>query len=534
MQHTPDDITKNFSDSPTDKILGDSPLSIRAQHIAKHLRASPCFEIRGRVKRVIGTAIYCALPQAAIGDFVRIARRYKDQPLIAQVIGFSEDGVIASPFGSIYGIYNGATCEVLSGSLAISIGDHLLGHVLDHLGQPIDEAASIANTACPAYGQSSRQNSTASRSDHITQRSLHSDPISPIKRRPISEVFHTGYRAIDSLLTIGIGQRLAVFAEPGVGKTSLLSSIACNCNSTIKVIALVGERGREVGEFITALSENSNNTSRKITPNNLCNNTRNNSSNSFADPTTNAHKQNHLISPSPLPNDTILVISTSDQSASERISAALTATTIAEHFRDLGHNVLLEIDSLTRLCRAYRELGLASGELPVKKGYPPSLYAKLPHLIERAGTSPNGSITAFYSALLSSDIDEDPIVEEIKSLCDGHIILSKALAETGHFPAIDIPASLSRLQRKLVTPQQIEQATLLRQTLELIRETKELTSLGIAPTISQRSVLASQLHVTSFLKQSSHEYSCNNQTWESLAILCSNLGTTPGSAKAQS
>jgi len=299
----------------------------------------------------------------------------------------------------------------------------------------------------------------------------------PFERRPITRTLSTGIRAIDGFLSLGKGQRVCIIAEPGVGKSTLMATIARNTEADINVLALIGERGREVQDFIEeALTEE---TKRR----------------------------------------TVIVVSTSDESSLSRATAPLAAQRIAEYFRDQGQDVLLQLDSLTRYLRALREIGLAAGELPVRRGYPPSVFLRLPELIERAGTTAKGSITALYTVLSSSSVDEDPMLEEIKGLTDGHFLLSKALADSGHYPAIDILASLSRLQRKLLGRESMNAIQGLRAKLAKFYSEKDFLSLGAKPTEELAQAVAYSEALLDYLKQPLDTTSSLEETLESLSAL---------------
>jgi FliI/YscN family ATPase len=286
----------------------------------------------------------------------------------------------------------------------------------------------------------------------------------------IQSRFVTGIRAIDAFVPMGLGQRLAVLAEPGVGKSSLLAAVAHASEAEVNVIGLIGERAREVQELASGIFS--------------------------------AERQSR----------TVIVASTSAEPAIRRILAAMTATRIAEHFRERGLSVLLQVDSLTRLFRAYREVGLAAGEVPVRRGYPPSVFSRLPELIERAGTSAAGAITALYTVLLSSDMDEDPMVDEVKGLTDGHILLSRSVAERCRYPAIDLQGSISRLASRLDTPEVREAVRQVRSAALTVAEDRELSLLGgtVHPRAQERREFESALH--GFLAQDSGERSSLEHT----------------------
>ncbi len=440
--------------------MSTAALSLDLDSTLREIRTTTPVLTTGSITEVRGPSIKATIPGASVGDLVSIAmsrRTTTETPtMLAQVAGFSEQQTVLSPFGSTDGITPGARVTLLNEPASMSLGPRLLGSVLDGLGQTI-----LPNTG----------NATANMTHLPYERgSLDNNCPSALTRKPVDSVFSTGIRAIDAFITLGRGQRLGVFAEPGVGKSTLLGMIASHSSAEVNVIGLIGERGREVREFIEQT----------------------------IDPETRKR--------------TVLVISTSDESAMQRISAALTATRVAEYFRDQGKNVLLQMDSLTRLFRAYREVGLAAGELPVRRGYPPSVFTRLPRLIERAGTNDKGSITALYTILLSADLDEDPMVEEVKGLTDGHLILSRELAEQNHYPAIDVVSSLSRLQNKLFSTEPLKQALKascsIKSDLARIKKDRDMIALGGQADRQLSAALAKEESIRQFLQQETNDF-CN-------------------------
>lgn len=372
------------------------------QHISPFVRS-------GRVLEVAGPLVRTTHFGAALGDLAAISNGTRE--VLAEVVAFSHNRTVLSPLGDLHGITAQASVQLASvPAFEMDFGT-LLGKVVDAYGSPLG-------------------------SPHPGRIRSMSPPPTPLERNTITKRWSTGIFSIDAFVTIGEGQRLAVLAEPGVGKSTLLSMIAGSKNAEINVIALIGERGREVREWIdTAFSP--------------------------------ATKQR-----------TVIVASTSDEPALRRIRAAETAIAIAEHYRDQGNRVFLAIDSLTRFVRAYREVGLAAGEIPVRKGYPPSAFSALPKLLERIGNTSRGSITGLFTVLLSSDLEDDPMVEEIKSLTDGHIVLSRERAERGAFPAIDIFQSLSRLQAKLLEKNRLHEIFKIRAYLARLVSEGELELLS--------------------------------------------------------
>jgi len=368
----------------------------------------------GKVSQIVGLVIEAAVPGATLGELCEIST--VDGGVIrAEVVGFQGDKVLLMPLDELTGLAPGSRVSLVHRPLSVAVGDELLGRVLDGLGNPLDGKGPIACSQ--------------------TRPVFHSPP-SPLTRRRIKDPLATGIKAIDGLLTIGKGQRVGIFAGSGVGKSVLLGMMARYTNAAVNVIALIGERGREVREFIE----------RDLGPEGL------------------AHS--------------VVVVATSDQAAMVRIKAALMATTIAEFFRDQGRDVLLLMDSLTRVAMAQREIGLAVGEPPTAKGYTPSVFALLPRLLERAGNSDKGSITGLYTVLVEGDDLDEPISDASRAILDGHIVLSRQLASKGHYPAIDVLQSVSRLRREVTDK---AQQTWAQQILELIatyRESEDLISIG--------------------------------------------------------
>ncbi|MFQ5590778.1 MAG: FliI/YscN family ATPase [Phycisphaerae bacterium] len=341
----------------------------------------------GRVTAVTGTILRARVPDVRMGEHCMI-RRDSAPDLTAEVVGFDEQGVLLMPLGGLESVSSSSQVVPTGRTSMVPCGPSVKGRVLDALGRPIDGLGPV-------------------RSEE--EAPMMATPPNPLKRRPITEPLSTGIRAIDSLLTIGMGQRVGLFAAAGVGKSTLLGMIARQVKADSVVLALVGERGREVMPFIKQdLGEEGMAKS-------------------------------------------VVIVSTSDQPSLLRLSAAYTATAVAEGFRSRGERVVLMMDSVTRFARALREVGLAVGEPPGRQGYPPSVFATLPWLFERAGNDENGSITAFYTVLVAGDDIEEPVADESISLLDGHIILSRKLAAMGHYPAIDVPHSKSRVMENVIS-----------------------------------------------------------------------------------
>jgi ATP synthase in type III secretion protein N len=385
-----------------------------AQNLHKAFERFVPIQMRGRVNRAVGTLVNASGVQAHLGEICEL-RTPGEKPMLAEVVGFSKQTAILTPLGSAAGI-SALTEVVPSGrSHTFAVGRALLGRVVNGLGEAIDGKGAIEVEEWAA---------------------VYRDPPNPLERQRISEPLPTGIRAIDTMLTMGEGQRAGIFAPPGIGKSTLLGMIARGAQSDVNVIALVGERGREVREFI----------------------------------------EHNL--PGPAMAKSVVVVATSDRPAMERVKAAYVATAIAEYFRDQGRRVLLLFDSLTRFARAQREVGLASGEPPTRRSYPPSIFSMLPHLLERAGQSGRGSITAFYSVLVEGEEENDPIAEEVRAILDGHIVLSRKLAMANHYPAIDVLASLSRVMSQVVPEAQRTAANRIRSLLAKHQEIELLLQIG--------------------------------------------------------
>ncbi|NVM90480.1 type III secretion protein N (ATPase) [Variovorax sp. SG517] len=393
--------------------VSDAALGIVAELEQALGRVTPA-TIRGRVSKAVGMLIDASGIQAHVGELCELVTP-GEPPLLAEVVGFRDNTAILTPLGPITGI--SALTEVLPTGRGhvCPVGAGLLGRVLDALGQPIDEKGPLkTRTLLP----------------------VHREPVSPLARRMIEAPLPTGIRAVDSLLTLGEGQRVGVFAPPGVGKSTLLGMLARGATADVNVIALIGERGREVKEFIE-----------------------------------------HNLGAEGLAK-TVMVVSTSDRPPMERIKSAYVATTIAEHFRDQGKKVLLLVDSLTRFARAQREIGLASGEPPTRRSYPPSIFSMLPQLLERAGQGRTGSITAVYSVLTEGDEESDPIAEEVRSILDGHIVLSRKVAAANRYPAIDVLASISRVMPLVTSREHRAAAAHFRGLLAKYQEMELLVQIG--------------------------------------------------------
>lgn len=372
--------------------------------------------VKGRVREVVGTIIRASVPSSRIGDMCRLYTPGEDVELFAEVVGFSRGDALLSPIGDVYGVSTNTLVISMGRSHHVPVGLELLGRVLDGFGKPMD--GNPTSVRCEAHYP------------------VYASPPAPMTRRPISTPLHTGVRAIDGLLTCGEGQRVGIFAAAGGGKSTLLGMLARNTDADVVVIALIGERGREVREFIE----------RELGTNGMGN--------------------------------AVVVCATSDRPAMERVKASFVATAVAEYFRDQGKRVLLLVDSVTRLARAQREIGLAVGEPPARRGFPPSVFNILPRLMERAGTNEKGSITAFYTVLVEGDDMNEPVADEVRSVLDGHIVLSRKLGIANHYPAIDILASVSRVMNAIVPAEHLDCAGRFRELLSKHQEIELLVRIG--------------------------------------------------------
>ncbi len=416
-------------------------------------------KLNGRITQIIGLVIESQGPHVNLGELCYIHPRNQGEPIPAEVVGFRENRVLLMPVGEMRGI--GPGCEVVSAHriLKVSVGRQLLGRILDGLGNPIDGKGPLVSN---------------------TQYSLSTMPPPPLTRRRISERLGVGVRTIDSLLTLGRGQRVGIMAGSGVGKSTLLGMIARNTEADISVIALIGERGREVREFIE----------RDLGEEGL--------------------------------KRSVVVVATSDQPALVRLKGAMTATAIAEYFRDQGLDVMLMMDSVTRFAMAQREVGLTVGEPPATRGYTPSVFAMLPKLLERSGTGDKGSITGIYTVLVDGDDMNEPIADAVRSILDGHIVLSRSMAAQNHYPAIDVLDSVSRVMLEIVDKEHVQCAQRLRTLLATYREAEDLINIGAYahgsnPAIDQ--AIAAIAEIKKFLQQDVNENTPMSETLQRLKML---------------
>lgn len=418
---------------------------MKAEQLIEKIPNIQTFKKFGKVTRVVGLMIESQGPESSIGDVCKIHVNSSingHQIILAEVVGFNDEYVILMPFTSVREISIGCLVEGTGKPLEIKVGPELIGKVLDSMGNPID------STTLPKG---------------LVTVQTEKDPPNPLTRPPIDEQLEVGVKAIDGMLTVGRGQRVGIFAGSGVGKSTLLGMIARNTQADLNVIALIGERGREVREFIE----------RDLGEEGL--------------------------------RRSIVVAATGDQPALMRIKGAFTATAIAEYFRDRGLNVMLMMDSVTRVAMAQREIGLATGEPPAQKGYTPSVFAILPKLLERTGTNIKGTITAFYTVLVDGDDMNEPIADTVRGILDGHIVLDRTLANKGQYPAINILKSVSRLMNHISEPEHVKAAERLRDLYYTYSKSEDLIHIGAYKKGTSKEI-DEAIHyeplITTFLKQS--------------------------------
>lgn len=434
-------------------------MDLAQQYIDKNLKRISnldLIKLNGKVTDVIGLVIVSVGPNVSLGEVCTIVNKSGHEVCKCEVVGFREGKVLSIALGEVHEI--SPKCEIIaSGKMfTVGVGKELLGRVIDGLGNPIDGKGEIKVSSF---------------------RSLHREPPNPLERKRINSVLQTGVRAIDGLLTVGRGQRIGIFAGSGVGKSVTLGMIARNTDADINVITLIGERGREVREFIE----------KDLGEEGL--------------------------------KKSVVVVATSDKSALVRMKGAYIGTTIAEYFRDLGMDVLFMMDSVTRFAMAQREIGLTIGEPPTTKGYTPSVFAALPKLLERAGTTESGSITGLYNVLVDGDDMTEPIADAVRSILDGHIVLSRKLANSGQFPAVDPLQSVSRVMPDIVTKQHRERTIIFNEILSTYREAEDLINIGAYVKGSNPQIdhaLNKMSYMRSFLKQDIFESSEYRSTLDRL------------------
>lgn len=438
--------------------MDSQPLNASAQlraalgQIREQAREIDTRAVRGRITRAVGTLIHAVVPDVRVGELCLLQDPRTGWSLEAEVIGLSQDGVLLTPIGDLHGLSSRTEVVPTGRMLEVPVGIGLLGRVVSSTGRPLDGKGLIAAQE---------------------MRALRANAPNPMTRRIIEKPMTLGIRSIDGLLTCGEGQRIGVYGEPGGGKSTLLSQIIKGADADIAVIALIGERGREVREFI----------------------------------------EHHLGEEGM--RRTAVIVATSDCSAMERAQSAYMAMAVAEYFREKGQRVLLMMDSLTRFARALREIGLAAGEPPTRRGFPPSVFATLPGLLERAGMGEKGSITAFYTVLLEGDGTGDPIAEETKGILDGHINLSRKLGAQGHFPAIDVLTSRSRVMDAVVSEDHRRGASMMRDLLARYADAEFLVQVGEykkgSDPLTDRAIDTIG-DMRSFLRQGQREFSSFEET----------------------
>ncbi|MCM2581878.1 flagellar protein export ATPase FliI [Bacillus stercoris] len=435
---------------------------MKTQSLIDCIEMTDSYKRYGKVKRVIGLMIESKGPASSIGDVCLIyAKGQSGKVIKAEVVGFQEENILLMPYLEAASIAPGSIVEATGESLRIKVGSGLIGQVIDAFGEPLDGKL-LPKGLSPVSTEQS--------------------PPNPMKRPPIREKMGVGVRSIDSLLTVGKGQRIGIFAGSGVGKSTLMGMIAKQTEADLNVIALVGERGREVREFIE----------KDLGKEGL--------------------------------KRSIVVVATSDQPALMRLKAAYTATAIAEYFRDRGQNVMFMMDSVTRVAMAQREIGLAAGEPPTTKGYTPSVFAILPRLLERTGANEHGTITAFYTVLVDGDDMNEPIADTVRGILDGHIVLDRALANKGQFPAVNVLKSISRVMSNISTRQHLDAANKFRELLSTYQNSEDLINIGAYKRGSSREIdEAIQFYpqLIQFLKQGTDEPASLE---ESIAVLTSLTG----------
>ncbi len=429
------------------------------QKATRRVRETRVTEKCGRVVQLIGLVIESEGPLAALGEVCRIQSARHAGEMLAEVVGFRNHHLLLMPLGEIHGIHPGAEVIATGAPLRITVGDTLLGRVIDGLGKPLDGLGPVI-------------------ADHSV--GLHLRPPHPLKRDRIRDVFQTGIKSVDTFTPLGRGQRLGIFAGSGVGKSTLLGMMASHAEADVNVIALIGERGREVREF---LERDLDERGRK---------------------------------------KSVIIVATSNEPALNRVKGAFLGMAIAEHFRDAGKNVLLMMDSVTRFAMAQREIGLAVGEPPTTRGYTPSVFSLLPQLLERAGTGEQGSITGLFTVLVEADDMNDPIADAVRSILDGHVVLSRDLATQNHYPAIDVLDSVSRLNRDLLKPEQLTLTAAAREHLAVFRRNQDLINIGAYPAGSNPAIdraIALREPLNKFLRQGVNEGFLAAQTWPLLTQL---------------
>lgn len=428
-------------------------------HIAKHTQNWESEPTKyGKVSSAVGLLIEAKGLDASLGSLYTIHLDEKTK-VQAEVVGLKDDNTLLMPLDRTEGLKSGVLIEPIKQPLTIQVGNSLLGRVVDANCIPIDGLGPLVDT---------------------TAFPVHNTPPGPLERENIDQAMRTGVRAIDAFISTGKGQRMGIFAGSGVGKSVLMGMIAKNASADVNVIALIGERGREVREFIE-----------------------------------------DALGPDGLARSVVVAV-TSDKAAMSRIKGAYVATAIAEYFRDQGQDVMLMMDSVTRVAMAQREIGLASGEPPTTKGYTPSVFALLPRLLERAGRTHKGSITGLYTVLVDNDDMTEPIADAVRSIIDGHIVLSRSMAHKNHFPAIDVLESVSRVMPKIISKEQRITSQKARELLAIYRESEDLINIGAYIKGSNQKIdlaISKIDELNNFLRQDMYEYDFDAAIWQKLATL---------------
>ncbi len=442
-----------------------SPVETRPlQGVAGRIRSLPRFRRAGTVSDVVGTVIEGNAPGAVLGSLCSVDAEGSDEPLMGEVVGFRGRSVLVMPYGEMAGVFHGAPLEILGTSFLIPVGNDLLGRVVDGLARPIDGGPPVEpERAIPVWNEA----------------------LPPLQRARIAEPLELGIRAMDGLLTCGRGQRLGIFSGAGVGKSTALGMIAREVSADVNVIALIGERGREVREFVERdLGEEGMERS-------------------------------------------VVVAVTSDQSPVLRVKGAFVAAAFAEHFRDQGLHVVFMMDSLTRFAMAQREIGLAVGEPPTARGYTPSVFGMMPRLLERCGpVEGGGSITGLYTVLVEGDDLRDPIADTSRAILDGHVVLSRRLAAKGHYPAVEVLASVSRVMPDVVDEQHVADASLVRHLMSVHAEAAEMINIGAYRAGSNPAVdhaIELMPAVDHFLRQARKDSPSFGETRQALADLAAKI-----------
>ncbi len=426
------------------------------RQVRSRLSNTRLVENRGRVTQMIGLVIESQGPLASVGEICRIESRITGQKLMAEVVGFRDRNLLLMPLGEVQGICPGSEVVATGHSLRVPVGEELLGRVIDGMGQPLDDLGAIPQLPLA----------------ELDLKTPH-----PLKRGRIDQPFETGIKAIDTFVPLGRGQRLGIFAGSGVGKSTLMGMMASKSEADVNVIALIGERGREVREF---LERDLDEEGRK---------------------------------------KSVVIVATSNQPALARVKGTFLAMTIAEHFRSQGKNVLLMMDSITRFAMAQREIGLAIGEPPSSRGYTPSVFSLLPQLLERAGNNEHGSITGLFNVLVEGDDMNDPVADAARSILDGHLVLSRELASQNHYPAIDVLESISRLAHDLLTPEERAHMGHARESMAVYRKSHDLISIGAyQPGSNPQIDEAISLHepMREFLRQETNTGNGRQESWQQL------------------